>query len=159
MTQKPVSSHLHQKKTKIVLLLSTKHYRNEIDNRSSGKPKTILEYYRPKASTDTLGILCHTYTTGQETRRWPMRAFMGMLDQRKEPSGNQDIAVEIKYLVAEPDEPEVSEVSMKVEVKSEETLVKLFKTLDEYGTANWRSGEFELRSTLKSQQKKIWFTN
>ncbi|KAF2894739.1 hypothetical protein ILUMI_11434 [Ignelater luminosus] len=49
----------------------------------------------------------------------------------RDASLNLDIAgtVEIKYSVAEPDEPEVPEVSMEVEVESEEPPTKRFKTL------------------------------
>lgn len=67
------------KQKKVVLLLSTMHYSNDVDE-TTNKPVIVLDYNSTKGGTDTFDKLCHTFTTARSTRRWPMRVFCGMLD-------------------------------------------------------------------------------
>lgn len=67
------------KQKKVVLLLSTMHYSNDVDD-TTNKPIIVLDYNSTKGGTDTFDKLCHTFTTARATRRWPMRVFCGMLD-------------------------------------------------------------------------------
>lgn len=73
-------SHTPEKK-KIVLLTSNYIKSTESDGR--GKPVIILHYNRTKRGTDTFDQLCHAFTTSRGTRRWPMRYFLGILDQAR----------------------------------------------------------------------------
>ena len=68
----------HQKKKKIVLLLSSYMHTTEITDR---KPNIIHHYNETKGGTDSFDQLCHSYTVTRRTNRWPMRIFYGMLDQ------------------------------------------------------------------------------
>lgn len=67
------------KQKKVVLLLSTMHYSDDVDD-TTKKPIIVLDYNGTKGGTDTFDKLCHTFTTAHTTRRWPMRVCCGMLD-------------------------------------------------------------------------------
>ena len=65
-------------KNKYVLLLSTMHHNNNIEN--NGKPEIINFYNETKAGIDALDQKgCH-YTTYRKTRRWPMAVFYNVMD-------------------------------------------------------------------------------
>ncbi|PSN34708.1 hypothetical protein C0J52_21188 [Blattella germanica] len=68
------------KKGKSVIMLSTMHQNEEIDEESK-KPEVILFYNCTKGGVDTFDQLTHNYTVARKTRRWPLRFFYGMLDQ------------------------------------------------------------------------------
>lgn len=67
------------KKNKAVILLSTMHNDNQINNETK-KPEIIEFYNSTKSGVDTLDQMCVTYTCGRATRRWPMCLFYCMLD-------------------------------------------------------------------------------
>lgn len=68
------------KTNKSVILLSTMHYKEEI-NPSTSKPIIIDDYNATKGGVDTFDKMMHNYSTARGTRRWPLRFFFGMLDQ------------------------------------------------------------------------------
>jgi len=49
------------KKNKAVLLLSSKHHDNQVDNKT-GKPIIVLDYNKTKGAVDTVDQMCHKYT-------------------------------------------------------------------------------------------------
>ncbi|CAF5111822.1 unnamed protein product, partial [Rotaria sp. Silwood1] len=49
------------KNNKAVLLLSSKHHDNQVDNKT-GKPVIILDYNKTKGAVDTVDQMCHKYT-------------------------------------------------------------------------------------------------
>lgn len=63
-----------------MLLLSSLHKTGKTDE-VSGKPEIIEYYNRTKGGTDCFDQLCSLYSCSRPTMRWPMRFFMGMLDQ------------------------------------------------------------------------------
>lgn len=67
------------KKNKAVILLSTMHDNNEIDEETQ-KPEIILHYNRTKCGVDTVDQKCSSYTTQRITRRWPLAIFFRILD-------------------------------------------------------------------------------
>lgn len=67
------------KKNKCVLLISSMHSQDEVDE-ETGKPEIILFYNSTKGGVDTFDQLCHSKTVARKTRRWPLRFFYGMLD-------------------------------------------------------------------------------
>lgn len=67
------------KKAKSVLLLSTMHAGDTIDE--NGKPEIINFYNSTKGGVDTFDQMVHTYSVTRKTRRWPLRFFYGMMDQ------------------------------------------------------------------------------
>lgn len=67
------------KKNKCVLLLSTMHDRDDVDEHS-GKPEIVLFYNSTKGGVDTFDQLCHSKTVARKTQRWPLRIFYGMMD-------------------------------------------------------------------------------
>lgn len=68
------------KKRKVVLLLSSMHRDDKVDE-ESGKPEIILTYNMTKGGTDTFDKLCNSYTVARTTNRWPMRFWCAILDQ------------------------------------------------------------------------------
>lgn len=66
------------KKNKIVLVVSNYINSTKIVD---GKPAIILHYNKTKGGTDCFDQLCHSRTTARKTNRWPMRIFLGILDQ------------------------------------------------------------------------------
>jgi len=67
------------KQNKAVVLLSTMHHDNIVDDKSK-KPEIIMDYNRTKGGVDTVDQLCHRYTVKRPTRRWAMYVFYGILD-------------------------------------------------------------------------------
>lgn len=67
------------KKGKNVILISSLHNDNEVDE-DSGKPEIILEYNRLKSGVDVVDKLCATYNVGRNVRRWPMVIFFALLN-------------------------------------------------------------------------------
>lgn len=68
------------KKNKVVLLLSS-HHKNYSISEDNGKPSIVNFYNENKGGTDSFDHLVSSYTCARKTYRWPMRFFMGMLDQ------------------------------------------------------------------------------
>lgn len=71
-------SHSPNKK-KVVLLMSTMHNDNEVDNQS-GKSEINLFYNSTKGGVDVFDQLCHGKSVSRRTKRWPLRVLYGMLD-------------------------------------------------------------------------------
>lgn len=67
------------KKNKCVLLISSMHFKGEI-NEQTKKPEIVELYNLTKGGVDVLDKLCHDKTTKRKTRRWPLRYFYGVLD-------------------------------------------------------------------------------
>ena len=67
------------KKSKSVLLVSTMHHDDKIDDQT-GKPDIILYYNQTKAEVDTVDQMCHTYSIKRKTKRWPLAYFMNLLN-------------------------------------------------------------------------------
>ena len=65
---------------KAVLLLSSMHYDNKIQENESFKPDMILDYNETKSDVDTLDQLVNNYACKRVTNRWPMILFYWMLD-------------------------------------------------------------------------------
>lgn len=68
------------KKNQVVLMLSTFHHTDEIDEETAS-PEIVTFYNSTKGGTETFDRMCRSYTTARKTLRWPMRLWMGMLDQ------------------------------------------------------------------------------
>ena len=66
------------KQKKCVVLLSTQHHGNDIA--ASGKPEIIEHYNATKGGVDTGDAMTRHYSCVRQTRRWPMRIFMELLD-------------------------------------------------------------------------------
>ena len=66
------------KPNKCVILLSTQHHGADIA--SSGKPEIIEHYNATKGGVDTGDAMTRHYSCVRQTRRWPMRIFMELLD-------------------------------------------------------------------------------
>lgn len=67
------------KKNKAVLLISTMHNDNVVDD-ATKKPDIILFYNDTKAGVDSLDQKCANYSTSRRTRRWPMAIFHMILN-------------------------------------------------------------------------------
>ncbi|ENN77514.1 hypothetical protein YQE_05993, partial [Dendroctonus ponderosae] len=67
------------KKNKAVILLSTMHSTNEIDE-DTQKPLANLDYNATKGGVDTVDQMCASYSTSRITRRWPLTVFFRHLD-------------------------------------------------------------------------------
>ena len=65
---------------KAVLLLSTMHFDNKIQENEPFKPDMILHYNATKGGVNTLDQLVKNYTGKRVTKRWPMIIFYWMLD-------------------------------------------------------------------------------
>ncbi|XP_041666997.1 piggyBac transposable element-derived protein 4-like [Cheilinus undulatus] len=68
------------KRSRNVLLLSTKHRSAEVSGEQHQKPQIILDYNRCKGAVDNLDKLVALYSSRRMTRRWPMVLFGNMLD-------------------------------------------------------------------------------
>lgn len=68
------------KKKKSVILISTEHYKREIDQSAKQKPTQILDYNRYKAGVDTMDQMVSGYSCKRSTNRWPLAMFYNMLD-------------------------------------------------------------------------------
>lgn len=69
------------KKNKAVLLLSTVHYTNEVNEANTKKkPMAILDYNANKCGVDTMDQMLGTYACKRATKRWPLALFHNMVD-------------------------------------------------------------------------------
>lgn len=70
------------KKNKVVLMLSTKHYDNSIDDSTGGqkKPEIITFYNMTKGGVDVVDRLCSNYLVVRACNRWPLTTLYCMLD-------------------------------------------------------------------------------
>ncbi|KAF5289553.1 hypothetical protein FQR65_LT20793 [Abscondita terminalis] len=71
-----------QKKNKNILLVSSYHKDDEIDESTGNlnKPAMITDYNKTKGGVDTVDKLCASYNCARATRRWPMVVFYLMLN-------------------------------------------------------------------------------
>lgn len=70
------------KKGKVVLLLSTMHHDDKIDE-STGeqkKPDMITSYNTFKGGVNTVDHMCATYDVSRNSRRWPLTVFFSLLN-------------------------------------------------------------------------------
>lgn len=67
------------KKKKVVLVLSTLHDTNEVDD-ETGEPVQIMDYNATKGGVDTIDLMCSRISTSRRTKRWPMIIFFRYLD-------------------------------------------------------------------------------
>lgn len=72
----------NKKQNKVVLLLSTLHDDNKIDETTGDaqKPEIITYYNATKAGVDVVDQMKEEYSVGRMTRRWPMRLFFSILN-------------------------------------------------------------------------------
>lgn len=68
------------KKNKCVVLQSTLHKDEKIDQSLQRKPEIINDYNKTKGAVDTLDKMVATYTTKRKTNRWPVVVFSNILD-------------------------------------------------------------------------------
>ncbi|KRZ47793.1 PiggyBac transposable element-derived protein 4 [Trichinella nativa] len=68
------------KRKKCVLLLSTMHHDDAVNEDQEGKPDIVLFYNETKSGVDTLDQLVRVYTCKRRTRRWPMVLWFSTLD-------------------------------------------------------------------------------
>ena len=69
------------KKNRSVILMSTMHSRPEVDAGVQGcKPFMSLDYNASKGAVDAFDQCVSHYTCCRQTRRWPMRLFMFLVD-------------------------------------------------------------------------------
>lgn len=67
------------KKNKIVLLISTMHHDDEV-NEVTKKPEIILEYNRTKSGVDVVDKMCVAYNVARNSRRWPLTVFFNLIN-------------------------------------------------------------------------------
>ncbi|KAG5887799.1 hypothetical protein JTB14_019390 [Gonioctena quinquepunctata] len=67
------------KQNKSVILLSSMHHDNRVDN-TTKKPDIILFYNSTKAGVDALDEKCANYNTSRRSRRWPTTVFYCILN-------------------------------------------------------------------------------
>lgn len=70
------------KKNRNVLVISSQHYDDSIDQESGQamKPQMITYYNQTKSGVDVVDKLCASYNVARNTRRWPMVVFFSMLN-------------------------------------------------------------------------------
>lgn len=68
------------KKGKAVILLSSHHHSDALQDIEEQNPEVIATYNAYKAGVDTLDQRVGNYTTKRRTRRWPMALFTTILD-------------------------------------------------------------------------------
>lgn len=70
------------KKNKCVLLASSMHHTDKIDEATGDqrKPEIISFYNLSKGGVDTADQLCGEYNVARNTKRWPMVVFYGLLN-------------------------------------------------------------------------------
>ncbi|KAJ8966737.1 hypothetical protein NQ314_003334 [Rhamnusium bicolor] len=70
------------KKKKNVLLVSSLHKSDEIDDKTGEKrkPSIVTEYNQTKCGVDVVDKLCASYNCSRNTRRWPMVIFYTLLN-------------------------------------------------------------------------------
>ena len=67
------------KNNKSVILLSTMHNHNKVDE-ATGKPNIMLECNATKAAVERLDQHCHNYSVQKRTKRWPLAYFYNCLN-------------------------------------------------------------------------------
>ena len=68
-------------KNRCVVLLSTEHYKAEIEDEDpQQKPVIITHYNNTKGGVDTLDRMVKEYSCKRQTKRWPVELFMNMDD-------------------------------------------------------------------------------
>lgn len=72
----------NKQQKKVVLLLSTLHDDNKIDETTGAaeKPEIITYYNGTKGGVDVVDQMKEEYSVGRMTRRWPMRLFFSVLN-------------------------------------------------------------------------------
>lgn len=70
------------KKNKVVLLMSSLHHDNKIDDSSGEKQKPEINtfYNKTKCGVDVADELCATYNVSRNSKRWPLTIFYAMLN-------------------------------------------------------------------------------
>lgn len=70
------------KKNKVVLVMSTMHHDNAIDESTGDKrkPEIITFYNSTKAGVDVVDELSASYNVSRNSKRWPMTLFYGVLN-------------------------------------------------------------------------------
>lgn len=70
------------KKNKVVLLISTMHNDNSIDEETGDqqKPEIVTFYNHTKYGVDLLDQLCAQYDVSRNSRRWPLTVFFDLLN-------------------------------------------------------------------------------
>ena len=69
------------RKNKNVLLLSTMHSNNKMDENTGVKQKPeIVTFYNATKGVDSVDQMCSTYNCARNTRRWPMIIFYSLLN-------------------------------------------------------------------------------
>lgn len=67
------------KKKKNVLVLSTTHSDDGIDN-ETGKPMMVIDYNQTKYGVDVVDQMCSTYNVARNSRRWPLTIFFDIMN-------------------------------------------------------------------------------
>ena len=68
------------KKGKAVILLSSMHHDDEIDENHSKKPAIIMHYNATKSGVDNLRHFVRFYSCKRKTNRWPMTMLFNIID-------------------------------------------------------------------------------
>lgn len=66
------------KTNKAVILLSSTHHDNEINETNKNKPSIILHYNSTKGGVHTLDQLAHSFSVKRKSNRWPMIHFFNL---------------------------------------------------------------------------------
>jgi hypothetical protein len=67
-------------RSKVVLLLSTKHRGRSISSNESSKPEVIICYNQTKGGVDSVDQMVRRHSVKRQTRRWTMSLFYTMID-------------------------------------------------------------------------------
>ncbi len=68
------------KPNKAVILISSEHHTDAIDESNDSKPEIILFYNQTKGSVDAFDQMVEKYTCRRKTNRWPFTMLMYMID-------------------------------------------------------------------------------
>ena len=68
------------KKGKVVLLLSTLHHDDSVDDSENKLPEIISFYNLTKGGVDTVDELSATYSVSRNSRRWPLTLFFSIMN-------------------------------------------------------------------------------
>lgn len=68
------------KKNKAVVMISTMHSSNEVEDSVSAKPEIIQFYNQTKGGVDNMDKMLAEYTVQRKTNRWPLAMFYNMLN-------------------------------------------------------------------------------
>ena len=71
---------MFQKKNKSVILLSTTHMIDDVEQTATAKPEIIKYYNQTKGGVDTMDKILSEYTVKRRTNRWPLAFFYNMID-------------------------------------------------------------------------------